>query len=457
MSLLNIGMSGLTASMAALNTTSNNVANAAVVGYSRQQLLTSSVAGGGYGGGAGVNVDGIRRISDQYQVAQLWNSSSSVGYANTQQSYHSQVETIFNTDGNNISEGLDALFAALNASMEQPNETAYRQGVLNEAEALSQRINSISESLSTQTTQIESQIGASVNEINTQIETIARLNEEIQASANNGVPSASLLDSRDVAIDDLAKIIDIRVTEESNGMVNISLAQGQPLLAGTTTATLVTSPSTSNPTLNQVSIEFGQSSFPVDEKTGGSLGGLLNYRDNDLADSITFTDEMAKSLADEFNNVLKAGTDLNGATPTLDLFSYDASNPAGTLSLTSGFTSDMLAFGQDGKPGDNSNLRALVDIANTDFTFGSINATTTMGDAFAAKIGQLGSTARQANLNAETSIQLQMNAQSQWSSTSGVNLDEERVNLIQYQQQYQANAKIISTADQLFQTLLNSI
>ncbi|MCL1124780.1 flagellar hook-associated protein FlgK [Shewanella surugensis] len=457
MSLLNIGMSGLTASMAALNTTSNNVANAAVPGYSRQQLLTSSVAGGGYGGGAGVNVDGIRRISDQYQVAQLWNTSSGVGYASTQQSYHSQVETVFNTDGNNISQGLDTLFAALNASMEKPNETAYRQGVLNEANALSQRINSINDSLSAQTTQIESQMGASVNEINTQIETIARLNSEIQSSANNGTPSASLLDSRDAAIDDLANIIDIRVTEESNGMVNISLSQGQPLLAGTTKSTLVTSPSTSNPTLKQINIQFGQSSFPVDKNTGGSLGALLDYRDNDLADSITFVNEMAKNLADEFNRTLKNGTDLNGATPKLDLFSYDPSNPAGTLGLTSGFTSDMLAFGQNSTPGDNSNLRDLVEIANTNFTFGSINATTSMGDAFAAKIGQLGSTARQANLNADTSTQLQMNAQSQWSSTSGVNLDEEGVNLIKYQQQYQANAKIISTADQLFQTLLNSI
>ncbi|WP_299809705.1 flagellar hook-associated protein FlgK [uncultured Shewanella sp.] len=457
MSMLNIGMSGLNASMAALTATSNNVTNAMVPGYSRQQVMLSSVGNGVYGSGSGVMVDGVRRISDQYEVAQLWNTTSNLGFAKTQSSYFGQVEQIFGSEGNSISAGLDLLFASLNSAMEQPNEIAHRQGVLNEAKALTQRFNSISEGLNSQVSQVEGQINASAKEINSQLETIASFNADIQkANANGNVPLA-LLDARDAAIDDLSEIVDINVVEDSTGMVNISLAQGQPLLSGTIASKIQVTPDPANPKFSQTSIQFGQSSFPLDETAGGSLGALIDYRDNSLVDSIAFIDELAMTMADEFNAVLAGGTDLNGNTPTQDLFTYDPTNPAGSLKLTSGFNADMLAFGKDGTPGDNSNLVELVDIANKSFTFSSMGVDATMGDAFASKIGELGSASRQAQMSKKTAENLQLEAQKQWASTSGVNMDEEGVNLIIYQQSYQANAKVISTADQLFQTILNSI
>lgn len=453
MSMLNIGMSGLTSSIAALNATSNNVANAMVPGYSRQQVMMSSVGGGIYGSGAGVQVDGVRRISDQYEVAQLWNTTSGVGYAKVSNSYYSQVEQIFGSKGNNISFGLDQMFGALNSSLEQPSDVAYRQGVLSEAKAMGQRFNSISHSLNSQLAQVGGQIGASTKEINSQLQSIAKYNEEILRSGAD-VP-ASLLDARDTAIDSLAELVDIRVTEDSNGMVNISLAQGQPLLSGTTASTLETQPDPNNPAISKITIKFGDSSFPLDETAGGSLGAMIDYRDNSLQESIAFNDELAMTFANEFNAILAGGTDLNGNTPTQDLFTFDPNNPAGSIKVTDGFTAEMLAFGQDGSPGDNTNLKALIELANTEFTFDSIDVTASMGDAYSSMVGKLGSESRQAQVSEDTAISLKMEAMAQWSGTSGVNMDEEAVNLIIYQQSYQANAKVIATADQLFQTILN--
>ncbi|MDO6679633.1 flagellar hook-associated protein FlgK [Shewanella sp. 4_MG-2023] len=455
MSMLNIGMTGINASMASLNATSNNIANAMVPGYSRQQVMMSSIGGTAYGGGAGVMVDGVRRISDQYEVAQLWKTTSDVGFSNVQASYFTQAEQIFGSEGNNISAGLDLLFASLNSAMEQPNEIAHRQSVLNESRALSQRFNSISDGLNAQINQVEGQIGASTKEVNALLDTISSYNADIQSAGSN--PPLSLLDARDAAIDDLAVIVDIRVVEDSQGMKNISLSEGQPLVAGTKSSTLSTTPDPANPQFSQVSIQFGQSSFPIDASTGGSLGAMLDYRESSLAESTEFINELAQTFADEFNDVLRQGTDLNGNTPTIDLFSYDPSNPAGTIKISSDFTAEMLAFGKDGTPGDNDNLKDLVELADKEFTFDSMGVTTNMGDAFASKIGQLGSASRQAQMEQETAAKLQMEAQSQWASTSGVSMDEEGVNLIIYQQSYQANAKVISTSDQLFQTLLNSI
>ncbi|PTA51599.1 flagellar hook-associated protein FlgK [Shewanella morhuae] len=456
MSMLNIGKSGLLASMAALNATSNNVANAMVDGYSRQQVMLSSVGGGAYGGGAGVFVDGVRRISDQYEVAQLWQTTSAVGFSKVQSSYLRQAEQVFGAEGNNVSQGLDQLFAALNSSMEQPNLIAYRQGVLNEAKALTQRVNAINDNIDSQRSQINGQLGASAKEVTSQLAIIANFNRDIQAASVTGTIPPALQDGRDAAIDALAAIVDIRVVEDSQGMVNISLARGEPLLTGNTAAKLTSAPDPTNPKNNLVSITFGQSQFNVDMAAGGSLGALLNYRDTQLEGSQAYIDELAVMLATEFNTILAAGTDLNGAAPTQDLFTFDANNPGGSLSITAGFTPDKLAFGKDGSQGDNTNLKDLVQLASKELNFTSLGSNTSFSESFSSKVGQLGSASRQAISFAKTSIDLQNDAQSQWASTSGVSPDEEGINLIIYQQSYMANAKVISTADQLFQVMLSS-
>ncbi|WP_110458426.1 flagellar hook-associated protein FlgK [Shewanella algidipiscicola] len=456
MSMLNIGKSGLLASMAALNATSNNVTNAMVAGYSRQQVMTSSVGGGAYGGGAGVFIDGVRRISDQYEVAQLWQTTSNVGFDNVRSSYLGQAEQVFGSEGNNISAGLDQLFASLNSAMEQPNLIAHRQGVLNEAKALTQMINGINDSLVSQRDQVTGQLGTSAKEVNSQLEIIARFNQDIKAASAGGIVPAALQDGRDAAIDELAAIVDIRVIEDDKGMVNISLARGEPLLSGNTVAKLSMVPDPANPLVSLVDINFGESHFTLEASAGGSMGALLDYRDSELAGSQAYLDELAVKLADEFNAVLAGGTDLTGAAPTQNLFSFQPGNPAGSLQVTDGFTADELAFGTDGTQGDNSNLQALVALANKDLAFTSLGVSTSFSESFSSKVGQLGSASRQAIANAKTSVELQKDAQSQWASTSGVNPDEEGVNLIIYQQSYMANAKVISTADQLFQTMLSS-
>ncbi|WP_335901040.1 flagellar hook-associated protein FlgK [Shewanella algae] len=456
MNLLNNAMSGLNASMAALQVMSNNTSNAMVPGYSRQQVLLSSVGGGAYGAGNGVSVDGVRRISDQYQVMQLWRTGSDVGFAGVKQSYAGQLEQLMAADSNNLSTGLDHLFAAMNAAMEKPNDPALRQAVLNEANGVAQRFNSIASGLDSQEQQIVGQTQASIKEINTLLEKIARLNEDIAADGAAKVPSASLLDNRDAAIAELSSLIDIRVVMDDKGLANISLSQGQPLLSGIVPATLkgVTDPA--NPKQINLELSFGQSQFKLQE-TGGQLGALFNYRDTNLKQSRAFLDELATQLAQQMNDIQAKGTDLAGNKATQAIWHLDASNPAGSLRLNQGLNSGDLAFGLDGTPGDNSNLKAFVALANQELDFASMGSRATLGNAYASKVGELGSISRQAQQESKTALALQKEAQSQWASTSGINLDEEGVNLIVYQQSYQANARVIATADRLFQSLLDSI
>ncbi|KVW99812.1 flagellar hook-associated protein FlgK [Shewanella frigidimarina] len=456
MNMLNIGKSGLLASAASLSATSNNVANAMVAGYSRQEVMTSSVGGGAYGGGAGVYVDGVRRISDQYEVAQVWQTNSDVGFSKVQTSYLGQTEQVFGSDGNDISKGLSLVFAAMNSAMEQPNLIAHRQGIINETKALVQRIHSINESLSSQREQINGQLASSVKLVNTQLDIINKFNQDIRAASAVGTVPSALQDGRDAAIGELSSLIDIRVVEDAQGLVNISLAKGEPLLSGNTRALLSVSPDPLKPGNSNINIEFGKSNFVFENSVGGSMGALLSYRDGQLANSQTYIDEMAQYLATEFNATLATGTDLTGAAPTKAFLSFSAGNPAGSLNVVAGFNPEDLALALDGSQGDNSNLKNLTSLANKSLNYTSLGGSVSMGESFSSIVGVLGSASRQAKADAKTNISLQTEAKSQWASTSGVSLDEEGVNLIVYQQAYQANAKVITTAERLFQTVLNS-
>ncbi|GAA4888627.1 flagellar hook-associated protein FlgK [Ferrimonas pelagia] len=461
MSFLNNGLSGIHASQMALSVASNNIANAATPGYSRQQIMLSARPGGFYGAGNGVQVDGVQRIADQYLTAAVWSSNTQAGFATAKASYLGKTEELFGSEGSNISAGLDSLYAALNASIESPNDIATRQGVLNEARALTSRFSTINQGLDSQLKQIESQLGASVSEINTRLENIANLNKEIQGHTASGNIPPALLDARDQAVSELSEMVEIRTTENSDGTLNITLPMGQPLVLGNSAGTFNLTPDLDNPQFSKLSLSVGGTDYHLDGNVGGQLGALFDYRDNSWQQSRDFIDELAMKLADAFNEVLAEGTDLNGNAPEMDLFSYDPANPAATLKVSDGFTADMLAFGKSenpgepGKPGDNSNLLDLVALADKKLEFDSLGTSATLNEAYATKLGQLGIESRQAQLEAETAVGELVRSLNERDSVSAVSLDEEAVNLIIYQQQYQANAKVISMADQLFATALH--
>lgn len=445
--MISNAVSGLTASLTALQTVSNNSANAMVPGYSRQQVILSSAVSDKKG--YGVRVDGIRRVSDEYQVVHKRDSITSARYAKIQAQYTGQAEKIFNTSGNNISEGVGKFIAAASAAMERPSEQAYRQALLNESRSLAQRFNSVSNGLNQQQIELNGQIAGSTEKINMLLRNISRYNVE---ALTQGSSNASLQDRRDNALNELAALIKIKVTNHPNGAIDVSLDKGQPLLTGTQKATFVIENGKTEPI-----VKFGQSTFSLDNATGGSLGSLLDYSKHDLQKNIDFINELALHFSSKVNDVLKQGTDLSGNKPTKDLFTFNSKMAASTLAVTDGFDPNMLAFGKSGKPGDNDNLKSIISIADEKFTFSSLgNTQSKAADAFISKVGELGTHAEQAEIQLNTNKELEKEATQLWASTSGVNMDEQAVNLMVYQQSYQANAKIITAADKLFQSILSS-
>jgi flagellar hook-associated protein 1 FlgK len=162
---------------------------------------------------------------------------------------------------------------------------------------------------------------------------------------------------------------------------------------------------------------------------------------------------MAQQLSDNVNNQLAAGYALDG-TSGGPLFQYDASGVTGVLKVSPGITNAGLGFSSNpATPGNSDNLLALVALSTQPITLPSLGSVSP-SDAVTQLVGTLGMQSQQNQAALTTAKTVRNQAEESWKSTSGVNSDEEAANLIQYQQMYEANMKVISVANQLFDSTL---
>ncbi|NLS13727.1 flagellar hook-associated protein FlgK [Vibrio sp. SM6] len=454
MSLINIAMSGLNANSVALNVTAQNVANINTPGYSRQQAVMASVAGSvgnSLSAGMGVEVTSIRRITDGFVVKQVWSTNSSAAFASSFHTSMSQLENTLSADGLNLSSGLDSLFAALNEATTKPESQPLRQQVINEAEALARRFNALNDAMHSQHKDMHDQRNASIAHGNSLLSNIADINSQLMAVQGTGGSAAQLLDTRDALIGELAMVVDIRTTEQPDGSLQVTLASGQPLVMGGEAGQLKAVTHSNDAYMADIHVEFGPQSFAVSSNVGGGLGAISQYQTEVLKPNQVAINDMAKGLADEVNAVLATGIDLNG-NPGAPLFTYDPSNPANSLTITD-VTADDLAFSSDGNEGNSDVLKALIELSNKPMAitgYGNVS----LNDAFTSMVGDVAIKSRQAAADFEANSAMNKDAITQRNNLSAVSSDEEAGNLMVFANAHNANMKVISTANELFDSVL---
>lgn len=441
MSMLSNGLSGLNAAQIALNVVSSNVAGSNVVGYSRQEAITVSLGGNGNSSmetGQGVEVNSIRRITDDYLNNSLWRSNSRNGFSQSYSHYLTTTEQLVANENLSVATGLDGLFNAFNSASAEPSSIAPRQQIIASSDALVRRFNSLSSNFDIQSSQITEQVGGMLDSANTLFAQVATLNGKIVEGTALGGNVSALQDQRAEAVRHLSELMDVDVTRQTDGSMTLSMSGGQPIVLGSNAAKLSNSGS-------GYQVKIAGQSFAFNGEIGGKMGGVLSYQTQVLDISKQKLDQLAKDTADSINNQLAAGQDIN--TPAgsgKPLFTYDPLDPAGTLQVVKDFKPEDLALASTGSgPGDNTNLNQLLSLKEQHY------------DAYNAMVGDLAIQSGQALADAKASQSIVKNALAQRNSVSGVNLDEEGAALINYQRSYKANAKVISAADQLFATLLS--
>lgn len=314
--LLNISVSGLRAYQGALSTTSQNIANVGNDSYTRQRAELNArtpLREGPAFFGQGVDLTAVNRIIDQFNTIGLRDAASNVARLETFESHAVRVETIVADQQSSLMPALDTFFDALNDVANDPSANAPRIALLGSMEILQQSFNSIGSELQALESEINLTIRSEVGEINSIATELASLNERLSSISTVSDRPSDLLDQRDALLKKLSEKISVTVVEQADGNLNVLVGTGQLLVSGSITSTLVAQQDAAQPDRVSVAMQSSGGTVNVtDSLVGGSLGGLLDVRDNFLNDTQNRMGRLAIGLSEAINAQHIQGYDLNG-------------------------------------------------------------------------------------------------------------------------------------------------
>jgi flagellar hook-associated protein 1 FlgK len=445
--LFNIGKSGLLISQYALNVTAHNVANADTAGYNRQDMTIDTSAPNFIGGhwiGSGVKIGDVARSYDSFLQLQAHNETARRGTYDAMSSSMKRVEDVFNENVSGVSSAMQDFFNAWDEVATGPEGRPQRISLIETAKTLSARINDMSTRLADYRQSINNEVSNSVKDVNDLIEGIYRSNRLI---AENG-PSPDMLDQRERSINKLSEYMQLNRFEDEDGLVTV-VVSGQSLVMPQAYSSLEVTPDSEG--MYGIRVANTGDMLNFDNITGGKLKGKLEIRDSTIPGYMDQLDTMAYSLMTEVNNLHSTGYGLDGKTGRR-FFNQPAAvaDAAANMSVFITGADEVAASSTSaGLPGDNAMAKAISDLQSQSLVAGS-----TYADYYRSLVSQVGMDAAAANrdLEATDTVMFQLNTRLQ--ERSGVSLDEEAANIIRFQRAYEASAKIIQTADKLFETLL---
>jgi len=320
--LLSIGKSGLLAAQVGLATTGHNITNANVDGYNRQVVLqqTSQANNAGYGFvGTGTEVSEIKRQYDSFMSSQVNSAQANTSAFDAYYTQISQIDNLMADTTAGLSPALQDFFKGVQDFSSNPTSIASRQALLSSANSLAARFQSLSGRLTEIGDGVNSQITSNVTVINSYAKQIAALNSSIsQLTTNASNQPNDLLDQRDQLVAEMNKYVKTTSQPGSNNTITVSIGSGQPLVVGDRNFELAATPSLTDPSRVEVGYVTGSTVtvLPKNSLTGGSLGGLLDFRSETLDTVQNSLGKVAIALATTFNDQHKLGQDLNGAMGT---------------------------------------------------------------------------------------------------------------------------------------------
>ncbi len=330
--VMSTGLSGLLAFQRALDTTSHNITNANTPGYVRQRAEFGTRQPQSFGNGwvgNGVDVLTVRRQYDEFLVAQSRSSGSSASGLETFAALSERVNNLFSDSETGLGASMQKLQNAVQGVATEPTSIAARQVLLGEARGTIDRLKFFDTRLRELESETTTRIGIEVTEVNSIAAGIAKLNGEISRGyASTGQPPNDLLDERDRLLDQLAQRINVNVVEQDGAVLNVFVGNGQALVLNTSANRFGTAPDPFDSTRPRVTLTGDQGDTDVTSAlSGGSLGGLLDFRTEVLDPTRNALGRIAVGLTDTLNAQHRLGQDLTGTLGT-DLFSIGAANAA---------------------------------------------------------------------------------------------------------------------------------
>lgn len=453
--LMGLTRSALDAEQKAIDVTANNVANQNTAGYTRQVVQFSAsdtVALNGFlDNGSWVTATASSQ-RDRVLEQRLQQATSSANASSTRLTALQAVESQFglsSTSGNASSTALgsavDGFFASLQSLTANPTDSATRGSVLTAASTLASAFNQAATGIEDQISTLNGQVENAAKQIDGLTSTIAQLNGQITALSPNA-DASTLEDQRQVAIQQLAGIIGVnQITTDHNG-VTLTTSNGAVLVSGEQSMPVSTS-------MVGTTVELMEGNPPSMQRglEGGSIGGMLQARDQDLPGMLQSLDQLAYGIGSAVNAQNQAGLTPTGAAGGAIFSLPTGTNGAASLISVALSSADGVATaGASEGTNGTQNAAALANLGTANIVSGD-----SASSFFGNFIASLGSTVQAAMTDSTAQSAAQTQAQTQRDSFSAVNLDDEASQLSQYQRSYEAAAKVFSIINQMFADVMN--
>lgn len=472
---LDVATRGLLVMQNGIRVTSHNTANVETPGYTRQsQHLVAGLPVPNPQGaiGTGVEQQSIIRIDDELLFRQLYEADARTASLDVESHATSRVEELFNEQQN---EGLGAQLSKLYdafddlASATTPGAPVERDSLRTAAQSLVDSFHSMDGALRDLMADADLEARNLLEPINGLAVEIAELNraivrEEVIAPAND------LRDRRDAKVRELAEMVEVSTFEQSDGGLVVMVANGLSLVEGNHARRLVAAPDPANsfdPAFSRILFDLGPSQIDVTAQIGGGqLGGHLEVRDTIVPAVLRDLDVLAYNLADQINAVHVAGIGLDGTVGNFFQSPGAVEDAANLLALDPAIAADTgadaIASGFSTNPGDNRNALALAALRTTQVAFflpgdppGPATGPTRTALAYHSDlVGSVGNDAQDAENASKTQQGILEGLESRRDEISGVSLDEEMIKLIRLESAYQANARVISTIQDMLDTVV---
>jgi flagellar hook-associated protein 1 len=381
-------------------------------------------------------------VRDQVLTLQIAEQTTQQSGAQTQLDSLQQVQALFSQPTEGIGSDITAFFNSLSQLSTNPSDGSQRSAVITAAQNLATAFNQTAQTLTSNQASLNSSVSSIVDQINSLTQQIAQINQQVGQMQQLGQDPGTLEDQENQLINQLSQLTNISETQTQEGLT-ISTGNGTPLVVANQSYALQVGTGTDGE-----QDVFSQGQDITSTIQGGSLGGTIQVRDQDIPGLMTQLNTLASQFATAINAAQAQGYDLNG-NQGQPLFTYNANGAAASLAMAT-TNPDAIAASSDGTQGSNGNIANLMAVQTNALPSGE-----TPTDSYATIVSQSGNLAAQAQAEVTASTTSLNQLNDQLGAISGVSINEETTNLVTYQNAFAAAARVVSTVDDMTQAVLD--
>lgn len=460
-SMMDLGKRSMMNSQEALQTVGHNIASKNVEGFSRQRVEQVTNIPTGVGNiriGNGARAAQVTRINNPYLEKQIQKEGAELGFMQGRADALSRVEQIYNEQINKgLNQYMTQFFNSFRELSNNPESLATRTLVKESADYMARDFKRVDQQLTSVQEDLDMQIKTQLEEVNQFSKEIASLNEKIQGAEIGGAKANDERDRRDLLLKKMGEKIDMHWGENNDGQ--IAIMAGNVVLVSGYSATMLEGIDTPDRNRMEIFYRANPDSVPTqitDQMKGGSIGAALEVRDKTINELREQVDKMAFSLATEVNKAHVEGYDRSGRKGVLffDLLN-DSSGAASNIKMNETVLKDVSRIVTSVKPNAPSDNSVSNVISSLQYREVMDNGTATLDEYYNSIVGKIGVMTQRAVSGHEAQKNIVGQLQNIRESISGVSLDEETTKMIEFQKAYDASARLIRTADEMFDTVLN--